>query len=186
MNAGAVRVAAAVFVLGVLAVWLVKPIGNACPDVSRLPPGSTSSSATSFAPPLTRTCTYSTADGTQARQRYVPIVDWLVLAVVAGLAGAGVGLLGPGSSTPAEREPRTQRKPPATLTLRDRRARGADGDRPERPSSAPPPTSPPTIKPPVGERSPAAERARDAAERERDAAERERARQERARRRERG
>ena len=116
MSQGALRAALAVFALGVLGVWLIRPIGDACPDVGRLPAGSQSSSSPSFAPPLTRTCTYTTADGTKARKRYVPIVDWLVLGVVAGVVGAGVGLAGPGPG-PA-REPRPQRAPRAAKPAR--------------------------------------------------------------------
>lgn len=96
MNAGALRAAVAIFVLGMLVVWLIRPIGDACPDVDKLPAGSTGSSAPSLAPPLTRTCTYGTPDGTKARQRYVPVVDVLVLAVIAGVVGAAIWLLGPG------------------------------------------------------------------------------------------
>jgi hypothetical protein len=96
MNAGAFRAAGAIFLLGVLVVWLIRPIGNACPDVDKLPAGSTGSSAPSLTPPLTRTCTYSTPDGTKARQRYVPVVDVLVLAVIAGVVGGAIGLFGAG------------------------------------------------------------------------------------------
>ena len=128
MSAGAIRVAVAVFLVGVLAVWLVRPIGNACPEVDRLPPGSSGSSAPSFAPPFTRTCTYRTPEGTEARKRYVPVVDWIALAVLAGLAGGAVALLGPQGRT---REPRVRRErrparsgPPAPA--------GDDGGRRER------------------------------------------------------
>lgn len=96
MRAGALRSAGAIFLLGVLVVWLIRPIGNACADVDKLPAGSTGSSAPSLAPPLTRTCTYSTPDGTKARKRYVPVVDVLLLAVLAGAVGGAIGLLGPG------------------------------------------------------------------------------------------
>jgi len=96
MSAGAVRSAGATLLLGVLVVWLIAPIGNACPDVDRLPAGSTGSSAPSFAPPLTRTCTYSTPEGTKARKRYLPVVDLLVLALIAGVVGGAIGLAGPG------------------------------------------------------------------------------------------
>ncbi|MEA2156575.1 MAG: hypothetical protein QOE11_2715 [Solirubrobacteraceae bacterium] len=81
----ALRIAATVFVLGVLAVWLVAPIGNACPDVGRLPSGSRSSSSPSLSPPLTRRCTYTTPEGTQAHARYVPWLDWIVLALLAAV-----------------------------------------------------------------------------------------------------
>jgi len=157
MNRGATRAALAVFAIGVLGVWLVKPIGDACPDVGRLPAGSQSSSSPSFTPPLTRTCTYTTADGTEARQRYVPVVDWLIVAVVAGLVGAGIGLAGPGTPRP-KRAAKRKREPRATGTAKPARA----------PKDAP--HSAQTGAPPPSE----AERARD----------RERARQERARRRE--
>jgi hypothetical protein len=96
MSAGALRAAGAIFLIGVLAVWLIRPIGNACPDLDKLPTGSTGSSAPSFAPPLTRMCTYSTPEGTKAHKRYVPVVDVLVLAVLAGAVGGAVALLGPG------------------------------------------------------------------------------------------
>jgi hypothetical protein len=111
MNAGAIRAGVAVFLLGVLVVWLIAPIRNACPDVGLLPPGSMSSSSPSFSPPLTRTCTYTTPDGTKARKRYVPIVDWLIVAVIGGVVGAGIGLLGPvaRSGYELERDPRPPR-----------------------------------------------------------------------------
>ena len=133
----AVRTALAVFLLGVLGVWLIKPIGDACPDIGRLPAGSQGASSPSFAPPLTRTCTYTTADGTEAHQRYVPIVDWLIVAVVAGVAGVGVGLLGPATPRPerapkSEREPRPERAPRPERELRLRST-------PPKPESAPPP-----------------------------------------------
>lgn len=121
MNRGAMRAALAVFAVGVLGVWLVKPIGDACPDVGRLPAGSQSSSSPSFAPPLTRTCTYTTADGTEARQRYVPVVDWLIVAVVAGVVAAGVGLSGPGTPGP-ERSPKPKREPRAPRAPKPARA----------------------------------------------------------------
>jgi len=96
MSAGGLRSAGAIFLIGVLVVWLIRPIGNPCPDVDKLPTGSTGSSAPSFGPPLTRMCTYSTPDGTKARKRYVPVVDVLLLAVLAGAVGGAIGLLGPG------------------------------------------------------------------------------------------
>ena len=95
MSRGALRAAVAVFLLGLIVVWLIAPIGNPCPDVDKLPSGSSGSSAPSFAPPPTRTCTYTTPEGTKARKRYVPIVDGLMVAVVAGLVGAAIGLAGP-------------------------------------------------------------------------------------------
>jgi hypothetical protein len=95
VSRGALRAAGAVFLLGLLVIWLIAPIGNPCPDVDQLPSGSRATSAPSFAPPLTRTCTYTTPEGTQARKRYVPVVDVLVLAVLAGLVGAAIGIAGP-------------------------------------------------------------------------------------------
>ena len=115
------RAALAVFAVGVLGVWLVKPIGDACPDVGRLPAGSQSSSSPSFSPPLTRTCTYTTADGTEAHKRYVPVVDWLIVAVVAGVAGVGAGLAGSGTLQ-QERAPKPPREPRASRAPRPARA----------------------------------------------------------------
>jgi len=117
----ALRIAATVFVLGAVAMWLVVPVGNPCPDLGKLPPGSTSSSSPSFSPPLTRTCTYRTPDGTQARARYTPWVWWLALALLAGLAGAAVHYAAPGAPRPAagprreaasEPPPRSDAPPP--------------------------------------------------------------------------
>lgn len=148
-SAGALRFAAAIFVLGLLVVWLVRPIGNPCPELGLLPAGSTSSSAPSFAPPLTRTCTYRTAEGTAVRKRYVPVVDALALVLLAGLAGAAVSLTGRGRRSrerpdstlrrerpaPQQRAPRTgPRAPRAQLRV----------DRPSREQAAapePPPRS---------------------------------------------
>ena len=96
MSTGAIRAGVAIFVVGLLFVWLIRPIGNPCPDVAKLPSGSEASSGPSFTPPLTRTCTYSTPDGTQAHRRYVPVLDALALALVAALAGGAIGLAGPG------------------------------------------------------------------------------------------
>jgi len=128
MRVSATRVALVVFLIGALGVWLIRPIGNACPDLGKLPAGSHSSSTPSFAPPFTRTCTYATAGGIEAHQRYVPVVDWIVLAVLAGVVGLGVTLLG-GSGAPgaagrtadvdgppdwlAEPEPQPPARPPA-------------------------------------------------------------------------
>lgn len=150
MNAGALRAAAAVFVVGLLFVWLIRPIGNACPDVDKLPSGSTASSTPAFAPPLTRTCTYSTLDGTKARKRYVPVLDLVVLLVAAAVVGGGIALArpGPGGS---------------------RQARASAPERLPEPSAQDPPAPPP---PPLGEE-------QTEIEIERQAAERERARQER-------
>lgn len=100
MSAGSIRAAGLVLLLGVLVVWLVRPIGDPCGDLGKLPPGSSASSKPSFTPPLTRSCTYTTPEGTKARKRYVPAVDWLLLVVVAGLVGGAVALLGPGRERP--------------------------------------------------------------------------------------
>ena len=111
MSAGAARAAMFILLLGVLVVWLVRPIGSACPDVDKLPAGSSASSKPSFTPPLTRMCTYTTPDGTKARKRYVPLLDWLVLGVVAALAGVAITAFGPaGRRAPAQR-PRRERQP---------------------------------------------------------------------------
>ena len=164
----AVRAGLAVFALGVLGVWLVKPVGDACPDIGRLPAGSQSSSSPSFAPPLTRTCTYTTADGTKARQRYVPVVDWLIVAVVAGVVGAGVGLAGPDSPRP---ERTAKRRPAPRLQRAPREPRPGRAKRAPR-AAAPPRSSEPAPAPVVGEPDP-----------EDRAVARERERQERAKRR---
>ncbi len=181
----AVRAALAVFALGVLGVWLVKPIGDPCPDIGRLPAGSQSASSPSFAPPLTRTCTYTTADATKARQRYVPIVDWLIVAVVAGVVGAGVGLAGPGTPRP-ERTPKPARTPQPERTPKPQRTpkperepgtqRAARAPRPARAKRLARPAAAPRAKPAPAPPQSAEERA----------AERERERQERARRRDGG
>lgn len=105
----ALRIAATVLVLGALVVWLVAPLGNPCPDLDRLPSGSTSSSSPSFSPPLTRRCTYTTTDGTQARSRYVPWLDWIVLLLVAGVAATVARF----ASVPRARVERAQRAPRA-------------------------------------------------------------------------
>jgi hypothetical protein len=106
MSRGALRAAAAVLLLGVLVVWLIRPIGNPCPDLGKLPSGSTSSSSPSFTPPLTRMCTYTTPDATKARRRYVPVLDVVVLALIAGLAGGAIALLGPQRRAPRPAGPR--------------------------------------------------------------------------------
>ena len=120
MNVSATRVALVVFLLGALGVWLIKPIGDACPDIGKLPAGSRSSSAPSFTPPFTRTCTYTAAGGIEAHQRYVPIVDWIVLGVLAGVVGLGVALLGgsgpqsaPGRKAGVDGPPDWLAEPPA-------------------------------------------------------------------------
>lgn len=102
MSRGGLRAGVAIFAVGLLLVWLVRPIGSACPDVGKLPSGSTGSSAPSFAPPLTRTCTYTTPDGTKARKRYVPVLDVFVLLIVAGLVALAIGVAGPAARAPRE------------------------------------------------------------------------------------
>jgi len=105
-----------VFLLGFLVVWLIKPIGNPCPDLGRLPQGSSASSSPSFGPPGTRTCTYTAAGGTEATSKYVPWLDWILLSLLAGIVAAGISLASPAMRTqrpePAEREPREPREPP--------------------------------------------------------------------------
>jgi hypothetical protein len=140
----AVRAALAVFLVGVLGVWLITPIGDACPDVGRLPAGTTSGSSPSFAPPLTRTCTYTTSEGTEAHKRYVPIVDWLIVAVVAGVVGAGFGLLGPGApgaenAPKPARAPKPQRSPEPARAPKSARTRARSRKPQQAPRAAPPP-----------------------------------------------
>jgi len=106
MSVKALRAAGAVFLLGLLVVWLIRPIGDPCGDLDKLPSASTASSAPSFAPPLTRTCTYLTPEGTKARKRYVPVLDALALALVAGIVGGAIGLAGPGRAPRAPKAPR--------------------------------------------------------------------------------
>lgn len=108
MSRAGVRAGVAIFVVGLLFIWLVRPIGSACPDVDKLPSGSEGSSAPSFAPPLTRTCTYTTPDGTKARKRYVPLLDLVALLFVSGVVGGAIGMAGPGGR---ERRARSQRAP---------------------------------------------------------------------------
>lgn len=148
---GAVRAGLAIFVVGLLLVWLIRPIGSACSDLDKLPSGSQGSSAPSFAPPLTRTCTYTTPEGTKARTRYVPVLDVLALLLVSGLVGGAIAVAGPGGR---ERAPKPPRRPRAERTLRSARRE-----------------PPPEAWPPSADE--------EQARRERDAAERERARRER-------
>jgi hypothetical protein len=165
---GPLRLVAAVLLAGVLAVWLVKPIGNPCPDLTRLPQGATAKSAPSFSPPLTRTCTYTATAGVQVRASYVPWLDWIVIALLAAAVGGGARMLAPGARAPrTERAPRAQRPPKPDRAPRAQRPpkaeRAARGERP-----------------PKAERVPRAQRSAAGAGGERDAADRERARRERA------
>lgn len=146
---GGVRAAVALFVVGLLLIWLIRPIGNACGDLDKLPSGSTASSAPSFTPPITRTCTYTTPDGTRASKRYVPMLDVFALLLAAGVVGGAIGLAG------AVRRERAPKLP-----------RPAEPRQPER--SAQPDQPLPAERPSEAEKQ---------ARGERDAAERERARQ---------
>lgn len=148
---GGVRAAGALFVVGLLLIWLIRPIGNACGDFDKLPSGSTASSAPSFTPPVTRTCTYTTPDGTKASKRYMPMLDVLGLLLVAGVVGGAIGLLGAGGRERAPKAPRPATPPQPEWS-----------EQPERPHRAEPPSA-----------------AEKQVRGERDAAERERARQER-------
>jgi len=135
-----IRAGLAIVVIGLLFIWLIRPIGDPCPDVDKLPSGSSGSSAPSFAPPLTRACTYSTPDGTQARKRYVPLLDLVALLLVAGLVGGAVSLAGPGRRELRERAASASHRPPG---------------REPPPSAAPAP-----VAPPVGDEQAQHERAR--------------------------
>jgi len=127
---GPLRAGVAVLLAGLLVVWLVKPIGDACPDLGRLPLGTTASSSPSFAPPLTRTCTYTTSGGIQAHARYVPWLDWLLLVLLATLVVGAVRLVSPagGERGPA-REPRAPREPRAEKPPRAAREPPASAER---------------------------------------------------------
>jgi hypothetical protein len=153
---GPLRAAVAVFVAGFLVVWLVKPIGNPCPDVGRLPQGSSASSSPSLSPPGSRTCTYTAVGGIEATAGYVPWLDWVVLLLLAALVAGAVRVASPAArgarERPAGRPPRAERRP-----------RAERAPRAERP--APPPADREPPRPPSSER---------------DAADRERARRERA------
>ena len=166
MKVSATRVALVAFLLGALGVWLIRPIGDPCPDLGKLPAGSASTSAPSFAPPLTRTCTYTTAGGIDAHQRYVPVIDWIVLAVLAGVVGLGVALLGGSGSPRAAAGEGELEAPPDWL------AEPAPAPRARSSAPAPRPARPPPAPPPDGESEAAAR-----------AAQRELERQQRARRR---
>ena len=142
MRVSATRAALAVCLLGALVVWLIQPIGDACPDIGKLPAGSRSASAPSFAPPFTRTCTYATGGGIEARQRYIPIVDWIVLAVLAGVAGLGVTLLGGAGAPGATGRPAEVDGPPDWLAEPDRSRRRPRARLRRRPRTVPPPSAP--------------------------------------------
>ena len=147
---GPLRLAAAIVVVGVLFVWLIKPIGNPCPDLGRLPQGSSARSSPSFSPPGTRTCEYTAAGGIKATSKYIPWIDWILILLVAAVAAGGARMLAPaGRRGGAERAPRPEREPRA----------------------------PQAVRPPKAPRAPKSERAMPG---ERDAAARERARAERA------
>jgi hypothetical protein len=150
---GPVRIAIAVLVAGFLVVWLVKPIGNPCPDLDRLPQGSSASSSPSFSPPGARTCTYTAAGGIRAESKYMPWLDWIVLLLLAAVAAAAVRVLSPVSGGGGARAPRGEREPRGERAPSLDRAPRAD------PSPPPPPTEP--------AHSPASSGERDAAERER-------------------
>ena len=125
---GPLRLAAAVLLAGVLAVWLVKPIGNPCPDLARLPQGATAKSSPSFSPPLTRTCTYTATAGVQVRSSYVPWLDWIVVVLLAAAVGGGARMLAPGARAPGpERPPRAERPPKAKRAPRAVPSAAGDG-----------------------------------------------------------
>jgi hypothetical protein len=155
---GPVRAAVAVLVVGFLVIWLLAPIGNPCPDLRELPAGSTASSSPSFSPPGSRTCTYTAVGGIKATSKYIPWLGWIVLILLAALAGGVVRMASPEGR-------------------RARAERGGQQGRERRPGGEPSPdAAPPAGRPPRPARS--QRPAKDASER--DDAERERARQERA------
>jgi len=161
---GPLRAAVAVLVVGFLVVWLVKPIGNPCPDLASLPSGSSASSSPSFSPPGSRTCTYTVPGGTQATAKHVPWLDWIVLALLAAAVAAAVR-----AASPEGRRARAGRSAAAPGR---RRAGSPGGQAPPASRSQPEP-----VEPAERRRRPPASRDPDAP---RDAAERERARRERA------
>jgi hypothetical protein len=176
-----VRLAIALLVVGLLAVWLVQPIGNPCPDLGRLPRGSTASSTPSFSPPLTRTCTYTAAGGVQAHARYVPWLDWIVLVLLAGLAGGVAGVVSPSARQPRGRAQERDAHPAPAKAPREPPVAKA----PREPRPANPRHEPPTAKAPHEPRpakAPRAARGRPPGDGERDAGERDAAARERARR----
>lgn len=117
-----VRAGVAIFVVGLLFIWLIRPIGNACPDLDKLPSGSEASSAPSLAPPLTRTCTYTTPEGTKARRRYVPVLDVIALLLVAGLVSGATARARPRAR---ERAPQAPKRPSVAEVEEARRERDA-------------------------------------------------------------
>ena len=146
---GPLRAAVAVFVVGFLFVWLVKPLGNPCPDLASLPQGSTAGSSPSLAPPGSRTCTYTATAGIKATAKYVPWLDWIVLLLVAAAVAGVVRMLSPAGRSAGraraarpEREPRAERPPRAERERAEREpraeqpARAEREPRPERPARA--------------------------------------------------
>jgi len=105
---GPLRAAVAIFLAGALVVWLVKPIGEPCPDLERLPAGSTARSSPSLTPPGTRTCTYTAAGGTEARSSYVPWLDWIVLVLLAALVAGGIRVVSPAGRAAPRRSARVR------------------------------------------------------------------------------
>jgi hypothetical protein len=132
------RAATVVLVVGFLVVWLIRPIGNPCPDRGVLPQGSSTSSSPSLAPPGTRTCTYMTPDGTKATVHYVPWLDWFVLALLAGLVAvvvqraAGVAPRPARAPWPAPRADRSRKAPSARDAGDRERARRQRAERASR------------------------------------------------------
>jgi hypothetical protein len=105
------RAAALVLFLGFLVVWLIGPFGNRCPDRGVLPRGSSTTSSPSFVPPGTRTCTYTTPEGTRATVHIVPWPSWLALALLATLAAGAVRLTARDPRAAGELRARRQRPP---------------------------------------------------------------------------
>jgi hypothetical protein len=171
---GPLRAGVALFLVGFLAIWLVKPIGNPCPDLGSLPQGSTASSSPSFSPPGSRTCTYTAAAGIKATKKYMPWLDWIVLLLLAAAAAGAVRVLSPAGKRAREERagrPAGERGPRAEPT-----PRAEPAPRAERPPRAAPP--PRAERPPNPARQPRASSPREPSP-DRDSAERERARRER-------
>jgi hypothetical protein len=116
------RAAALVLVLGFLMVWLIGSIGNPCPDRGVLPRGSSTTSSPSFAPPGTRTCTYTTPEGTRATVHAVPWRSWLALALLAALAAGALRLTARDPRAVGERRAQ-RRRPPRDERYRSPRQR---------------------------------------------------------------